>query len=67
MSKKERIDQCTKGHSFWVCVDCADKHSTNPAYEYPLTVHNDMCYICEQHAVVGPSRKLFGHYKSDIH
>jgi len=64
MTKQERIDECCRGVSRWVCIDCADKYSKNPPYEYPLTTHNNTCYICEEHKIVGPSRKLFGFYKS---
>jgi len=67
MNKKERILQCRGGEQHWVCVDCADKYSENLPYEYPLTVHTGVCYICEKETTVGPSRKLFGFYKSDIH
>ena len=64
MTKKERILKCRKGESHWVCVDCADKYSENPPYKYPMTMHNNTCFICEEHKVVGPSRKLFGFYRS---
>ena len=63
MNKKERIKECQQGVSRYVCTDCADKYSQREPYEYPMTMYNNTCYICEEHKVIGPSRKLFGFYR----
>lgn len=64
MNEKSRADKCNNGASQWVCSDCASKYSIREPYQYTITMHNDECYICKQHKVVGPSRKLFGLYVS---
>jgi len=65
--QQEQAQKCIDGQSFWVCSKCADKYSKKPPYKYPLTMHLANCDICGCYKPVGPSRKLFGHYKSDIH
>jgi len=64
--EEKRALECINRGNFWVCTDCANKYSKNPPYGSVLTMHNNTCYICEQHKMVGPSYKLFGYYQSDI-
>lgn len=63
MNKKERIKECRRGTSKEVCFDCSEKYSEKEPYVAPMTVHNGICYICEEFKTVAPSRKLFGFYK----
>jgi len=64
---EQRIQQCIDGDNHWVCFECARTHSKNPPYGHLLTMHMATCDICECHKPVGPSYKLFGSYRSDIH
>lgn len=61
--QQKRIDECIAGKSHWICFPCANKYSKNPPYNDILTVSEGTCYICHTKTVIGPSRKLFGHYK----
>lgn len=59
-----RAEECASGKlSPYICFDCADKYSHNRSYSDPLTVHTNICYICEESKTVGPSKKLMGFYK----
>jgi len=60
--EEKRALECINRGNFWVCKECANKYSKNPSYDGILTMHNDECYICKQHTMVGPSSKLFGYY-----
>ena len=58
--QKRLADHCNNGASQYVCLECAKKYSERDEYDGMLTMHNNTCYICNEHKVVGPSRKLFG-------
>lgn len=64
MTEQSRADKCNNGSAQYVCHDCADKYSNKDTYEKALTTHNNTCYICRKHKIVGPSRKLFGFHIS---
>ena len=48
----------------WSCFNCGAEFSVNEPYSNPMTVHEGTCDICGAKTVVGPSRKIFGYYRS---
>jgi len=67
MTEQDRAQKCINNKdTYLVCFNCANKYSKNKPYNDVLTMRNSECYICQQHKMVGPSYKLFGHYKRNF-
>ena len=60
MNKDSRAEKCNNGAQQYVCFDCAKKYRTKDQAKCIIPLHNGTCFICDEHKIIGPSRKLFG-------